>query len=82
MPDIEREAKFQSVNNEKTSRFEFLDLEINQGCSSCTVNHVCSTTGSHIPLYKYNEVPPYLRGNPYVIGGYRSMLPVNFCLKR
>ena len=64
--------------------YEVLDIEIDHvGCgNSQATTHCCSTGGKHLALYNYHEVPPFLRGNPYVVEGYRAMLPFSLCLKR
>ena len=33
-------------------------------------------------LYTYNEVPPFLKGNPFITHGYRLYLPTGVCFKR
>ncbi len=35
-----------------------------------------------IPLYTYEEIPIFLKGNPHVLCGYRSKLPIDLCVKR
>lgn len=35
-----------------------------------------------IHLFKYNEVPDFLKINPYILYGYRSLLPLHLCIKR
>lgn len=67
------------------SKYEFLDIEIDHICkpSSCGPGlSLCDGSEHDITLYKYHEVPNYLKGNPYVVEGYRSMLPFSFCVKR
>lgn len=39
-------------------------------------------TSFGIPLYTYDGVPGFLKGNPHVICGYRAQLPFNLCIKR
>ena len=56
--------------------YEVLDIEIDHGCGEAA----CGT--GPVPLYKYHELPSFLRGNPYVVKGYRSLLPFGLCLKR
>lgn len=34
-----------------------------------------------IHLFKYNEVPDFLKINPYILYGYRSLLPLHLCIK-
>lgn len=62
-------------------KLEILDLEIDQACNSC--GSICQpTTNSDVILYKYNDIPTFLKGNPYVVGGYRVLLPFSGCCKR
>lgn len=35
-----------------------------------------------IPLYGYNQVPSFLRGNPHITDGYRAHLSTELCVKR
>lgn len=35
-----------------------------------------------VPLYTYQQIPPYLRGNPHITLGYRAHIPVGLCMKR
>ena len=35
-----------------------------------------------IPLYHYQDLPPFLQGNPYITSGYRAYLPTEMCIKR
>ena len=35
-----------------------------------------------IPLYRYQEVPTFLKSNPYIVCGYRAELPAGMCIKR
>ena len=59
-------------------KYDILDLEIEQGC-----NGIChSMKHANIQLFKYQEVPIFLKGNPYVVNGYRCMLPFSLCCKR
>lgn len=67
-----------SVQNDST--YVFMDIEIDRGCQTCSAN-MCSNP-SDIPLYKYNEVPDFLQGNPYLTNGYRAFLPPSLCFKR
>ena len=42
-----------------------------------------SSKGSNgIPLYHYQDLPPFLQGNPYITSGYRAYLPTEMCIKR
>ncbi|XP_013387641.1 progestin and adipoQ receptor family member 3 [Lingula anatina] len=58
--------------------YVFMDIEIDRGCQAA----VCTSIGKEdIQLYKYNEVPEFLQGNPYVRDGYRAFLSSNACIK-
>lgn len=35
-----------------------------------------------VPLYTYQQIPPYLKGNPHIVGGYRAHIPLGLCMKR
>ena len=35
-----------------------------------------------IPLYHYQDLPPFLQGNPYITFGYRAYLPTEMCIER
>lgn len=39
-------------------------------------------TSYGVPLYSYQQVPPYLKGNPHITFGYRAHIPVGLCVKR
>ena len=62
--------------------YTILDLHIDKGLDVCSHTHLCYNTVAPIPLYKYHEIPPFLKDNPYVMDGYRSLLPFSTCLKR
>ncbi|XP_003382442.1 PREDICTED: progestin and adipoQ receptor family member 3-like [Amphimedon queenslandica] len=34
-----------------------------------------------VPLYNYQQIPPYLKGNPYIFGGYRAHIPIGLCMR-
>ena len=35
-----------------------------------------------IRLYTYEQIPVFLRENPYITDGYRAYLPSRLCIKR
>ena len=35
-----------------------------------------------IRLYTYEQIPVFLRDNPYITDGYRAYLPSRLCIKR
>ncbi|CAH1794523.1 unnamed protein product [Owenia fusiformis] len=63
--------------------YSVLDVEIDRGCHQLKPNNLCIAGSSteNIPLYEFNEVPMWLQHNPYVVSGYRSLLPGSLCLK-
>ncbi|XP_077999431.1 progestin and adipoQ receptor family member 3-like isoform X2 [Glandiceps talaboti] len=34
-----------------------------------------------VVLYNYNEIPHFLKGNPFILNGYRAHLPSSLCVK-
>ena len=70
----------QSISRNSNS-YHILDLEIDSNLNACSSN-ICDVSHKEIPLYKYTDIPDFLQGNPYVIHGYRVMLPFSLCLKR
>ena len=79
--DSESGIKSRGAGTDRTT-LEILDIEIDRGCESCQNNCLCHPENQPIPLYKYHEVPTFLRGNPYVLSGYRACLPFSLCCKR
>ena len=87
-----QDLKVRNVNSKnqdsKEEPFEILDLEIDRGCnpSSCWENPQSFLMGSapanDIHLYRYHEIPSFLQGNPFIIKGYRAMLPFSLCYQR
>lgn len=61
--------------------YHILDIEIDSNINACS-NNICDVSHKEIPLYKYTDIPDFLQGNPYVIHGYRVMLPFSLCMKR
>lgn len=62
--------------------YHIMDIEIDKkGLETCQTG-LCNLDGQELVLLKYHEVPEFLRGNPYVVHGYRSLLPFNMCMKR
>lgn len=78
--DVESAVKRNVTPNSSQGNgtFDFLDLEIERNCLP-----VCQDFGKRpsIPLFRYQDIPHFLQGNPYVTGGYRSMLPFSLCCK-
>ncbi|KAJ8319171.1 hypothetical protein KUTeg_004262 [Tegillarca granosa] len=68
------------ANLTHTDSYHILDIEIDRGIDACS-NGLCDVTEKDIPLFKYNEIPEFLHGNPYVVKGYRVCLPFSLCLK-
>eukprot|EP00730_Choanoeca_flexa_P015478 TRINITY_DN7114_c0_g1_i2.p1 TRINITY_DN7114_c0_g1~~TRINITY_DN7114_c0_g1_i2.p1 ORF type:complete len:294 (+),score=47.30 TRINITY_DN7114_c0_g1_i2:85-966(+) len=40
-----------------------------------------SFVAPHLQRYRYDELPPHLKGNPYIVTGYRAYLDHRSCLK-
>ncbi|KAF6029084.1 PAQR3 [Bugula neritina] len=62
--------------------YTVLDIEVD---NQCGLNHILSQTAcsstrvSDVTLYRYEDVPNFLRGNPYIKKGYRAYLPASQC---
>jgi len=65
----------------KRESYQILDIDIDRGLDGCNTG-LCDVSEREITLYKYNEIPDFLQGNPYVVHGYRVFLPFSLCLKR
>lgn len=73
-------ARQQSSLN--TSAYHILDIEIDDhGATMCRTG-ICENHPQEIRLLEYSEIPDFLKGNPWVINGYRAFLPFGLCLKR
>ena len=75
------------VNAVSTKQYEYdsyhiLDIHIDEGGVKTCQTGICEFEASQINLLKYHEIPSFLKGNPYVVQGYRSMLPFTVCMKR
>ena len=64
-----------------SNSYSILDVEIDTDIHEACSSGLCDATDREIPLFKYNEIPDFLQGNPYVVNGYRVSLPFNLCLK-
>ncbi len=63
--------------------YEILDLEIDRGCWDGSNEFLAGRTADGtIPLFAYHEIPSFLQGNPYIIKGYRVLLPFSVCFQR
>ena len=63
--------------------YELLDVEfeVQNGASpQCVCGFAAEPP--HIALFKYNDIPAFLKGNPYVHSGYRAYLSGTTCLRR
>lgn len=58
--------------------YSILGIEVDASCAD--VRHCCAGNGE-VSLCKHDDAPEFLRGNPFVIHGYRKMLPFTLCLK-
>lgn len=81
---------YTSVKNRQTKSslqfeldsYHILDIEIDDtGIEACQTG-LCDVDKAEIALLKYHEIPEFLKGNPFVVKGYRSMLPFSMCMKR
>lgn len=74
MVDVE---KGRGVSDLVTPLQQFIDRD---SSSSITGNN--TGLSNVIPLYHYQDLPPFLQGNPYITSGYRAYLPTEMCIKR
>ena len=73
-----------------SNTFEILDLDIDpsacgDACCGSQLPLWSSEKKSYsasMPLYKYSEIPDFMKGNSYIINGYRGEMNFNFCIKR
>lgn len=62
--------------------YRILDIDIDShGAQACSTGLFDQHPGE-IKLFHYNEIPDFLKGNPWVIEGYRAFLPFGLCMKR
>jgi len=67
-------------NHRKPSSGSAYKLEISR---QSTLGICCCCLPSEpIPLFKYQDAPDFLHGNPFVVNGYRGKLPLVLCLQR
>ena len=83
-----REGPYENVKNRQTcgiSRHEsysILDIEIDESLENTLSSGLCDLKDKDITLHKYQDIPEFLQGNPFVTEGYRVSLPFSLCLKR
>ena len=86
--DLKARNVSQLRNQNCCEPYEILDLEIDRGCNSsiCWESRygflLGTSTRTAIQLYRYHEIPSFLQGNPFIIKGYRSLLPFSLCFQR
>ncbi|XP_046566500.1 progestin and adipoQ receptor family member 3-like isoform X1 [Haliotis rubra] len=73
--------RLSSTSSHQKDAYSILDIEIDQGMPQTCSSGLCDISSKDIPLYKYNEIPDFLQGNPFVVEGYRVSLPFSLCLK-
>ncbi|KAK7506545.1 hypothetical protein BaRGS_00002020 [Batillaria attramentaria] len=67
--------------DEELSTYHILDVEIDEhGADMCRTG-MCEPHPEQIRLFRYNEIPEFLKGNPWVVDGYRAFLPFGLCMK-
>ena len=59
------------------SRQRTFDVYTKPNCCCC-----CYFPSRRIPLFRYQDAPNFLHGNPFVVYGYRGKLPLVLCLQR
>ncbi|KAK7113193.1 progestin and adipoQ receptor family member 3-like isoform X1 [Littorina saxatilis] len=61
--------------------YHILDIEIDDHGAAVCRTGICKTSPEEIRLFSYNEIPEFLKGNPWVVDGYRAFLPFGLCMK-
>ena len=62
--------------------YYILDLEIDERGEAVCRTGICEPHPQEIRLFHYSEIPDFLKGNPWVVKGYRAFLPFGLCMKR
>lgn len=63
-------------------KYHVLDIEIDDHGEAACSTGICEQYPEEIKLFRYSEIPDFLKGNPWVIDGYRVFLPFGLCVKR
>lgn len=58
---------------------QILDIDVE---ASCMTEKKCCSSEFSIALLRYDDAPEFLRGNPFVVDGYRTTLPFTLCIRR
>ncbi|KAL8586817.1 hypothetical protein ACOMHN_052693 [Nucella lapillus] len=59
--------------------YHILDIEIDDHGATMCQTGTCQP--EEIKLFRYSEIPEFLKGNPWVLDGYRALLPFGLCMK-
>ncbi|PVD37675.1 hypothetical protein C0Q70_00274 [Pomacea canaliculata] len=62
-------------------KYHVLDIEIDDHGEAACSTGICEQYPEEIKLFRYSEIPDFLKGNPWVIDGYRVFLPFGLCVK-
>ena len=62
--------------------YHILDIEIDDHGAAVCKTGICESSPGNIQLFTYSEIPDFLKGNPWVVDGYRAFLPFGLCMKR
>ncbi|XP_045213790.1 progestin and adipoQ receptor family member 3-like isoform X1 [Mercenaria mercenaria] len=82
-----RQGPYENIKNRQTvgitrhESYSILDIEIDESIESTLSSGLCDLKEKDITLHKYQDIPEFLQGNPYVTEGYRVSLPFSLCLK-
>lgn len=57
---------------------QILDIDVE---ASCMTEKKCCSSEFSIALLRYDDAPEFLRGNPFVVDGYRTTLPFTLCIR-
>ncbi|XP_076459704.1 progestin and adipoQ receptor family member 3-like [Babylonia areolata] len=81
MTVTEQDLLHPKVRGTCNESFHILDIEIDdRGVAVCQTG-ICEPHSEGIKLLHYSEIPHFLKGNPWVVHGYRAFLPFGQCMR-
>ncbi|BFZ17231.1 hypothetical protein BsWGS_20270 [Bradybaena similaris] len=69
------------LDHTKTDPYHFLDIEIDEHAVKACRTGICYQETTELALLNYHELPDFMKGNPFVVQGYRAMLPLSMCIR-
>jgi predicted membrane channel-forming protein YqfA (hemolysin III family) len=77
----DRDAERGLLGSGQEPRQQTIPREIDNHLAGLEASTPCTIAPFGIPLYTYREIPPFLKGNPYITDGYRAHLSPELCAK-